>query len=180
MPPPSPTTATTSPQSLGRTAAPRAPVSPVASPPHRPSPSWPPPASTDKPECCLGRSLVVSCLHRHAGPPWTAPRPWSMKRGLSPQTFPLRNKSESQNSIFPGIVAKKTLSFFVINPQSIVFTKGPWNLENNFIGVPSLRKIHKMAPETSKLHIFSTTTPNSVILVLKFSESLPLSFYAFI
>jgi hypothetical protein len=33
---------------------------------------------------------------------------------------------------------------------------------------------------TSKIHIFSTTTPKIVILAPKFSESLPLSIYAFI
>jgi hypothetical protein len=38
-------------------------------------------------------------------------------------------------------------------------------------------KSTKIAP---KIHIFSTTTPNPVILVPKFLESLPLSFYAFI
>jgi hypothetical protein len=46
--------------------------------------------------------------------------------------------------------------------------------------VPSLRKIHKNSFKTSKIHIFSTTTPNPVILVPKFLESLPLFFYAFI
>jgi hypothetical protein len=53
-------------------------------------------------------------------------------------------------------------------------------LKINSKKVPSLRKIHKNSPKTSKIHIFSTTTPKSVILVPKFSESLPLSFYAFI
>jgi hypothetical protein len=38
-------------------------------------------------------------------------------------------------------------------------------------------KSTKIAP---KIQIFSTTTPNPVILVPKFLESLPLSFYAFI
>jgi hypothetical protein len=56
----------------------------------------------------------------------------------------------------------------------------PWFLKNNSKRVPSLRKIHKNSPETSKFHIFSTTTPNLVILVPKFSKSLLLSFYAFI
>jgi hypothetical protein len=37
-------------------------------------------------------------------------------------------------------------------------------------------KSTKIAP---KIHIFSTTTPNPVILMPKFSESLPLSFCAF-
>jgi hypothetical protein len=79
-----------------------------------------------------------------------------------------------------GNFAKRPLSFFEIVPQSIVSQRGPWNLENNSRGVPSLRKIHKIAPETSKHHIFSTTTPNSVILLPKFSESLSLSFCRFI
>jgi hypothetical protein len=55
----------------------------------------------------------------------------------------------------------------------------PWLLKNNSKRVPSLRKIHKNSPETSKFHIFSTTTPNPVILAPKFSKSLILSFYAF-
>jgi hypothetical protein len=55
----------------------------------------------------------------------------------------------------------------------------PWNLKNNSKKVPNLRKIHKNSPETSRFHIFSTTTPNLVILAPKFSGSL-LSFYAFI
>jgi hypothetical protein len=51
-------------------------------------------------------------------------------------------------------------------------------LRNNFRKVPSSRKIHKIAPETSKFPIFSTRTPNPVILAPKFSESIPISFYA--
>jgi hypothetical protein len=48
-------------------------------------------------------------------------------------------------------------------------------------------KIPPKSPSTNfqsldkfKNHIFSTTTPNPMILVPKFLESLPLSFYAFI
>jgi hypothetical protein len=48
-----------------------------------------------------------------------------------------------------------------------IFTKRPLTSE----------KSTKIAPE---IHIFLTTTPNPVILVPKFLESLPLSFYAFI
>jgi hypothetical protein len=65
-------------------------------------------------------------------------------------------------------------------------TRGPGfcssarNLENIYKKVPSLRKIHKDSSKTSKIHIFPTTTPNPVILVPKFLELLPLSFYAFI
>jgi hypothetical protein len=39
---------------------------------------------------------------------------------------------------------------------------------------------YKMVPATSFHHIFATTTPISVILVSKFSESFTLSFHAFI
>jgi hypothetical protein len=39
---------------------------------------------------------------------------------------------------------------------------------------------YKYVPITSFRHIFATVTPNPVILVPKFSESLPLSSYAFI
>jgi hypothetical protein len=53
-------------------------------------------------------------------------------------------------------------------------------LKNNSRKVLSLRKIHKNNPETSKFHIFPTTTPDLVILAPKFSGSLLLSFYAFI
>jgi hypothetical protein len=60
------------------------------------------------------------------------------------------------------------------------FTVRPGNLKNNYKKVHTLRKIHKNSSKSSKNHIFSTITPNLVILVPKFSESLPLSFCAFI
>jgi hypothetical protein len=41
-------------------------------------------------------------------------------------------------------------------------------------------KITKNSPETSKFHIFQTTTLNLVIPSPKFSGSLLISFYAFI
>jgi hypothetical protein len=53
-------------------------------------------------------------------------------------------------------------------------------LKNNSREVPSPRKIYKIALKTSNIHIFPTTTPNSMILAPKFSESLPLSLFAFI
>jgi hypothetical protein len=65
-------------------------------------------------------------------------------------------------------------------------TRGPRFLqfdpksENNYKKVPSLRKINKNSYKIPKIHIFPTTTPNLVILVPKFLESLPLSIYAFI
>jgi hypothetical protein len=74
--------------------------------------------------------------------------------------------------IIPGSFAKKPLGFSKINPQSIISQLDPWFLKNNSKRVPSLRKIHKNSPKTSKFQIFSTTTPNPVILAPKFSESL--------
>jgi hypothetical protein len=56
----------------------------------------------------------------------------------------------------------------------------PQELKKSSKKDPSLRKIHKNSPKTSKFHIFSTTTPNLVIPAPKFSGSLLLSFYAFI
>jgi hypothetical protein len=71
-------------------------------------------------------------------------------------------------------------SVFQNQPAVQEFTVRPGNLKNNYKKVPSIRKIHKNSSKTSKIHIFSTTTPNPVILVPKFSESLLLSFCAFI
>jgi hypothetical protein len=83
-------------------------------------------------------------------------------------------------SIIPGSFAKKPLGFTKINPQCMISQLDPWFFKNNHKRVPSLRKIHKNSLETSKFHIFSTTTPNPVILAPKFSKTLLLSFYAFI
>jgi hypothetical protein len=55
------------------------------------------------------------------------------------------------------------------------FAVRPEELKNIYKKVPSLRKIHKNSSKISKIHIFLTTTPNPVILVPKFLESLPLS-----
>jgi hypothetical protein len=78
-----------------------------------------------------------------------------------------------------GHFSFRPLSFLKINPQSMIFAVRSGNLKNNSKKVPSLRKIHKNSPKTSKIQIISTTTPKPVILVPKFLESLPLSFYAF-
>jgi hypothetical protein len=75
--------------------------------------------------------------------------------------------------------ALRPLIFSNINPQSLTLQLGPWNLKKKSKKVPSLRKIHKNSPKTSKFHIFSTATPNLVILAPKFSGSLLISFYAF-
>jgi hypothetical protein len=76
--------------------------------------------------------------------------------------------------------ALRPSGFSEINPRSGISAVRPGKLKNNSKKVPSLRKIPQNSPKTSKNHIFSTTTPNPVILMPKFLESLPLSFYAFI
>jgi hypothetical protein len=74
----------------------------------------------------------------------------------------------------------QALGFSKNNPRSGIFAVRPKKLKNNSKKVPSLRKIPKNSPKTSKVHIFSTTTPNPVILAPKFLGSLSLSFCAFI
>jgi hypothetical protein len=76
--------------------------------------------------------------------------------------------------------ALRPSGFSEINPWSGIFAVRPGKLKNNSKKVPSLRKIPKNSPKASKIHIFSTTTPNLVILAPKFSGSLSLSFCAFI
>jgi hypothetical protein len=112
-----------------------------------------------------------------AGPPWTeAGRgPWPVDRVHG---FFLA-KIIPENSIFWHF-ALRPLIFSNINPQSLISQLGHWSLKNNSRKALSLRKIHNNNPETSKFYIFPTTTPNLVILALKFSGSLLLSFYAFI
>jgi hypothetical protein len=91
--------------------------------------------------------------------------------------FPIEKYSKN---LYSRDLIERPLCLSIINPQSIISQKGPWNLKNNSRKVFSLRKIHKNSPETLKFHIFSTTTPNLVILAPKFSGSLRLSFYTFI
>jgi hypothetical protein len=76
--------------------------------------------------------------------------------------------------------ALRPLSFSEINPRSVIFQLGP-KFEKIFTKRSlALEKSTKNSPKTSKIHIFPSTTQNPVILVPKFLESLPLSFYAFI
>jgi hypothetical protein len=76
--------------------------------------------------------------------------------------------------------ALRPLGFSKINLRSTIFPVRSEIQKNIYKKVPSLRKIPKNFSKTSKIHIFSTTTPNPVILMPKFLEALPLSFYAFI
>jgi hypothetical protein len=77
-------------------------------------------------------------------------------------------------------ILRRSPSIFQNQPAVQEFIVRSKDLKNIYKKVPSLRKIHKNSSKTSKIHIFSTTTPNLVIVVPKFLESLPLSFYAFI
>jgi hypothetical protein len=100
-----------------------------------------------------------------------------MTRGPIPWIIQFQNKSK--NRLFREFC--KEAPWFLRN-QPVVpnFAVRPPKLKNNSKKIPSLRKIHKNGSETSKFHIFSTTTPNLVIPSPKFLGSLLLSFYAFI
>jgi hypothetical protein len=74
----------------------------------------------------------------------------------------------------------RPLGFSKIYPQSTIFLVRSeiWKIFTK--GSLTSEKSTKIAPKLQKIHIFPTTTPNPLILVPKFLESLPLSFYAFI
>jgi hypothetical protein len=148
----------------------RAPPPPVV-PHRRPAMSVPPPPP-----------LVAGEAHRHPLPLCPQPRrgsthggavPAILRRAASEEVSAVHRTVDSVHGIFcsklnPRIplfrpLCKKPLYFLSINPQSTNFHEGPWNLKNNSKKVPSLRKIHKNSTETSKFHIFQTTTPNLVI-----------------
>jgi hypothetical protein len=76
--------------------------------------------------------------------------------------------------------ALRPLGFSKINPRSTIFLVRSeiWKMFTK--SSLDSEKSTKIAPKFQKIHIFSTTTPNPVVLVPKFLESLPLSFYAFI
>jgi hypothetical protein len=76
--------------------------------------------------------------------------------------------------------ALRPLGFSEINPRSRIFAVRS-EIQKIFTKRSlASEKSTKNSSKTSKIHIFSTTTPNPVILVPKFLESPPLSFYAFI
>jgi hypothetical protein len=76
--------------------------------------------------------------------------------------------------------ALRPSGFSEINLRSEIFAVRPEIRKIFTKKVPGLRKINKNSSKTSKNHIFPTTTPNPVILMPKFLESLSLSLYAFI
>jgi hypothetical protein len=141
------------------------------------------------PPCPLSAPASV-----HSGP--SAPG-WSMETWTRSTNYPLGN-----NSLFRDIskilqrgpwtfgkstrgpdfadFALRPLGFSKINPWSTIF---PVRSEIRKIFTKrslASEKSTKITPKLQKIHIFPTTTPNPVILVPKFLESLPLSFYAFI
>jgi hypothetical protein len=70
-------------------------------------------------------------------------------------------------------------SRFVENHPIQILEDGPLISEVVLSHLATSRK-YKKVPTTSFHHIFATVTPISVIIAPKFSESLPLSSYAFI
>jgi hypothetical protein len=143
-------------------------------------------ATMPQPPLCPRRRRSMVDRARPGGP---------RRHGPGLRVYPLKNKSRPKfpchfakkplcfSKINPrssfADFAKKPLYFSKINPQSVIFQLS-MKFKKYLQKVPSLRKIHKNSSKTPKIHIFSTTTPNPVILMPKFLESLPLSFYAFI
>jgi hypothetical protein len=124
------------------------------------------------------RASVPSYPHHHRSMVDYVTRPWSTARGPSPRDFLYEN-----NSLFPvysEILQKGPQTFGYSSRGLEVLQSDPWFLKNNSREVPSPKKIHKIALKTSNVHIFPTTTLNSVILVPKFPESLPLSLFPFV
>jgi hypothetical protein len=76
--------------------------------------------------------------------------------------------------------AKRPLGFIVIRPQFPNSQEDPWFLKIfPNIHLATFPKL-QIGPQNSFHHIFATTTPTLAILAPKFSESLPLLFYALI
>jgi hypothetical protein len=75
--------------------------------------------------------------------------------------------------------ALRPSGFSEINPRSGIFAVRP-EIQKIFTKRSIASENPQNSSKTSKIHIFPTTTPNPVILMPKFLESLPLSFYAFI
>jgi hypothetical protein len=170
--------------SPGRHAAARAPVRPEPSSPCSPLSITPPPVSfsaLEHPEAVLRwarRRAPVPSVRTAVGPRWTV-----RARPDSPRVDPVHDFIRWKIIRYSGYFkhfALRPLCFSKINPQSKNLLLGPriWKIFTK--RSLASEKIHKNSSKTSKIHIFSTTTPNLVILVPKFSESLPLSFCAFI
>jgi hypothetical protein len=102
----------------------------------------------------------------------------SINGGASPPNFPLKKKFCTRE--IPAIFADNPLPFFEIKPQSTKISRRPLVFKNNSRYSPSYSQKLHVAPITSFRHILATVTPNVVIIVPKFSESLPLSSYTFI
>jgi hypothetical protein len=104
--------------------------------------------------------------------------------GRSPSPMdPVHGFSYSEIIPYHGYIRdlpKRSLDFWEINPRSRILHPNPRFLKNNSREVPSPRKIHKIALQTSNPHIFPTTTPNLVIATPKILESLLLLLSTFI
>jgi hypothetical protein len=138
-------------------------------------------ASLRGPERPLGQAPASSCRRTwggvHGGLVDRPPRRWSTSHGPCPSHFLLENNSGIKYS---SHFSFRPLSLSKINPQSLIFSVRPRNPKIFTKRSLVSEKSTKNSSKTSKIHIFPTTTPNPVILVPKFLESLPLSFYAFI
>jgi hypothetical protein len=105
-------------------------------------------------------------------------RPRSTDGGPSPPYFPIEKKFCAGKS--PLILQLAPCPFVKSSHSPRKFQEGPWFSKiNSSLALATFQKLQKVAA-TSFRHIFATVTPISVILAPKFSESLPLSYYAFI
>jgi hypothetical protein len=102
-----------------------------------------------------------------SGPPCSTPLP----RPLAVGRAPVNSNGQQWRPIHRGLGFRCSTAHGP-SPRVFQFKNKPKNQLS--------REFCKIAPETSKFSIFSTTTPNPVILAPKFSESLLLLFYTFI
>jgi hypothetical protein len=135
----------------------------------REKPPWPRAASRPSPGEPLPRPCPRSTVDQHC--------PWCTNHVPSSRLFPLENKSKPN---IPCHFAKRPLFLSNINLQ---FTKIPRRplVFKTFPKIPlATSRNYRKVPTTSFRHIFATVTLILAILAPKFSESLPLSSYAFI
>jgi hypothetical protein len=107
----------------------------------------------------------VPSVRATVGPRWTA-RPGPGPPRVDSVHGNIHCKIIHYSRLFQRF-CKKVPGLLGNQPTVQILHSDPWFLKNNSKGVPSHGKIHKNSPETSKFYIFSTGTPNLVILVPK-------------
>jgi hypothetical protein len=146
-------------------------------------------APVSAPPCPLSAPASV-----HGGPsvPGRSTETWTRSTNYPLGNNPLFRIFRKSCKAVPGLLgnqpAVQILPILHSGPSVFPkFTRGPGFLQFSLKFEKSLQKRSlasekstKNSSKTLKIHIFPTTTPNPVILMPKFLESLPLSFYTFI